>query len=35
MIGEKEKKKASTGAHSLATLKIVDGKYLVKNKMLG
>ncbi len=35
MIGEKDKKKASTGAQALPTLKIVDSKYLIKNKKLG
>lgn len=35
MIGDKEKKKPSTGAQGLQTLKIVDGKYQVKNKKLG
>lgn len=35
MIGEKDKKKLTTGALGLSNLKIVDGKYLVKTKKLG
>lgn len=35
MIGPNGSKKAGTGAQGLQTLKIVDGKYLVKAKKLG
>lgn len=35
MIGEKDKKKSTSTAQGLQTLKIVDGKYLIKNKKLG
>ncbi len=35
MNGPYDGKKPNTGAQGLQTLKIVDGKYLVKNKKLG
>lgn len=35
MIGDKERKKESGGTSGLQTLKIVDGKYMIKNKKLG
>ncbi len=35
MIGSQDNKKLTTGAQGLQTMKIVDGKYLVKNKKLG
>lgn len=34
MQGEKDKKKTGSGS-ALQTLKIVDGKYQIKNKKLG
>lgn len=35
MIGPNGNKKSSTATQALSTYKIVDGKYLVKNKRIG
>jgi hypothetical protein len=35
MVGEKNNKKPGLESNSLQTLKIVDGKYQLKNKKLG
>lgn len=35
MIGPQDGKKNNTAPQGLQTMKIVDGKYLVKNKKLG
>lgn len=35
MIGPNDNKKSGTSSQNLQTFNIVDGKYLLKNKMLG
>jgi len=35
MVGDKDNKKPSSGSQGLQTLKVVDGKYQLKNYKLG